>query len=100
MVGTELICLVLTESKNSVITQSHSVGSRMPRDGLEAASTEGADVKAHETELSGFPVSCSPLVGSPTPTDPGEGLKKVASESSSRSAGKPQGSPANLATEN
>lgn len=50
----------------------------MPTEGLEVASKEGTNMKTHEGRAKQLSCLLLSLVSSPKPTDPSEGLKKVA----------------------
>lgn len=76
MVGTELICLIVAESENDVIGLI-PFDQECPQKDWKWTPKQMPTSKPEKVELSSFPVSCCPLVSSPKPTDPGEGLKKV-----------------------
>lgn len=76
MVGTELICLIWAESENDVIGLI-LFDQECPQMDWKWDPKRMPTSKPEKVELSSFPVSCCPLVGSPKSTDSGEGLKKM-----------------------
>lgn len=71
-----MICLILAESKSDVIGLI-LFDEECPQMDWKWTLKQMPTSKPQKVELSSFPVLCCPLVGSPKPTDPGEGLKKV-----------------------